>query len=287
MAEKKRQVMEDDWFIKRFLLARGKKVDAAYKMLINTLEWRKEQGFATLPANYFPAELYYVNGMFDYEPDREGNTTIHIRVRYILRCGPLVPHAVKWASKFFYDLDTRLEGSFYTVVIDFADCGLKNAEFDFIRHALNVLKNYIPACLKRILVVDLPLILRFGYGLVRGWIPESGRNILIFLTRAELDTYIDKENLPDYLGGTNKRAYQGMRMVPEGCPSAVEYGLRVGVPLDQCLKVAKVYEPLVKEIGLYELDAGDCLVERVEKEIRCIKEGKPISSLRIPAQATA
>lgn len=255
-------------------------------MIVETLKWRKREAFASLPANSFPAEFYYVNGMFAYEPDKDGNIAIHIRIKYILRCGPLVSHAVKWASKFFYDLDLNTECAFYTVVIDFADCGLKNAEIEFVRHAIFILKNYIPASLKRILLVDLPKVLRFAYGLVKSWIPESGRNVLHFVSRDELLQFFDRPCLPDYLGGTCSRPYQGPKVVPEGCPSAVEYGMRLGISIDQCLKIAKVYEPVVKEIGLYQIGEDD-FVQRVANEIKCIQEGKPLSSLRISAPATA
>lgn len=279
--------MEDDWFVKRFLLARSRKVDAGLNMIIETLKWRKREGFASIPANYFPAEFYYVNGMFSYEPDKHGNVSIHIRIKYVLRCGPLVSHAVKWASKFFYDLDSKTESAFYSVVIDFADCGIQNAEIEFVRHAICILKNYIPASLKRIMLVDLPRVLRFAYSIVKGWIPESGRNVLHFVSRKELLQYYERENLPDYLGGTCSRPYQGPKVVPQGCPSAVEYAIRAGVAPDQCLKIAKIYEPVVKEIGLYQIGDNDDFVTRVEKEIQCLKEGKPLSSLIIPTQATA
>lgn len=278
--------MEDDWFVKRFLLARGRKIEPALNMIVETLKWRKREGFASISPNYFPAEFYHINAMFSYEPDKQGNIAIHIRIKYILRCGPLVAHAVKWASKFFYDLDSHTECAFYTVVIDFADCGIKNAEIEFVRHAISILKNYIPASLKNILLLDLPKVLRFAYGLVKGWIPESGRNVLHFVSRNDLTNFFDPQNLPDYLGGTCTRPYQGPQMVPEGCPSAVEYGYRVGLTVDQCLKVAMIYEPVVKSIGLYQIGEDD-LVVRVAEEIKCLQEGKPLSGLKLSAQATA
>lgn len=244
-------------------------------MILESLEWRRNQGFATLPSNSFPQEFYFVNAMFDYEPDKEGNVTLHIRVRYVLRCGPLVPHAVKWASKFFYDLENRCSSSFFTILIDFSGCGIRNAEFDFVKHAVQVLKNYTPACVKRILLVDLPPILRLGYNFIKSWIPENGRSILKFISRSQLNEYIDQANLPDYLGGTCSRPYQGKQMVPLDCPTAVEYGLACGIPLDQCVKIAKTYEPLVKEIGLYDdLSSETDFAAKVANELKSRAEGK-------------
>ncbi|XP_015791653.1 motile sperm domain-containing protein 2 [Tetranychus urticae] len=268
------RILTDDWYVKRFLIARNRSPGEAFKMIMESLEWRKTQGFATLPANAFPQEFYFVNAMFDYEPDLEGNVTLHIRVRYVLRCGPLVAHAVKWASKFFYDLENRCQSSFFTILIDFSGCGIKNAEFDFVKHAVVVLKNYTPACVKRILIIDLPPILRLGYNFIKSWIPDNGRSILKFISRSQLTEYIDPSNLPDYLGGTCSRPYQGMKVVPEGCPTAVEYGLSCGIPLDQCVKIAKTYEPLVKEIGLYDLSSEADFAAKVESELKSRKEGK-------------
>lgn len=252
--------------------------------MIETLKWIKREDFRRLKSNHFPSEFYTIGVLFDYEPDLEGNFTIYIRVKYILRCGPMVPHAIKWASKFFYDLDVKLQGAFYTVLIDFQGCGVKNAEFEFIWHAINIMRTYLPACLKQILVIDMPKIFKFGWLIVKQLVPESERSLLKFISRQQLFDFIDPKNVPEFLGGSCTRPCQGPLMVPKGCPTAIEYGLSKGVPLDQCLKVAKIYEPIIKEQNLYKMvDKDEDFVSRVESELKCRSEGKPLekSSLTV------
>lgn len=247
--------------------------------MIGTLKWIKQENFRRTEANTFPAEFYFIGALFDYEPDLEGNFTIYIRVKYILRCGPLVPHAISWASKFFYDLDIKLQGAFYTVLIDFQGCGLKNAEFEFIWHAINVMRTYLPACLKQILIIDLPKIFKFGWAIVKKLVPESERSILVFISRPEIFNYIAKENVPDFLGGSCSRPNQGPPMVPEGCPTAIEYGLSKGVPLDQCLKMVKIYEPIIREYNLFQMaDTNGDLIEKVESQFKSLSQGKPLEN---------
>ncbi|XP_074601886.1 motile sperm domain-containing protein 2-like [Brevipalpus obovatus] len=272
--EEIQRVNEDDMFVKRFLLSRKRKVDATVDMMANTLRWVKREGFTRIPLNAFPAEVFLIGALFDYEKDLQNNYTIYIRVCYILRCGYMVPHLIRWASKFFYELDQRVQGSFYAVIIDFADCGLRNCEYEFIYHAINTVRSYLPACVSYILVVDLPKILRYGWNVIKRIVPADQRKLLNFVTRNEIDQYIGKENLPDFLGGTCTRPHKGLPMVPDGCPTAVEYGIRCGIPLEECLKVARVYEPIVKQYGIYDLGEDGDLVALVEKEIKSRKEGK-------------
>lgn len=211
------QVFEDDFFVKRFVLVRRKNADLASEMLANTLRWIKREGFTRIPLNAYPAEVYLIGALFDYEKDLKGNSTVYLRVRYVFRCGFMVPHVIQWASKFFYELDLRNQSAFYAVVIDFGGCGLQNAEYDFIYHAIYILRTYLPACISYILVVDLPRILKCGWHFVKKLVPAEQRSLLRFVSRQQMTQFISKENLPDFMGGTCRRPYNGKVMVPEGC----------------------------------------------------------------------
>lgn len=131
---------------------------------------------------------------------------------------------------------------------------MQNANFDILRFCLEVLRDYFPMSLKYILVVDIPWILKAFWTMVKTWLPRNSKNMIKFTSRAEITNYIAAENLPDFLGGICKRPYQGMKMVPHGSPSALEFGEKVlKLPHEKCVKIWSFYKPYVDEI---ELEAG-------------------------------
>ena len=57
------KIKENDWWIERFVLV-TKTEEAALKMLVKALEWRKTFGVNDLTEDYFPEELYKIGNAF-------------------------------------------------------------------------------------------------------------------------------------------------------------------------------------------------------------------------------
>ena len=71
-----RKVLTDDWYVKRFLLARNRDVNESCQMMMEALKWKKSEGIHDLDGSYFPAEQFKLSSLFVYAPDKEGNITI-------------------------------------------------------------------------------------------------------------------------------------------------------------------------------------------------------------------
>lgn len=72
----------DDWFLSRFLLRQKLDVDQAFIMLKKAMRFNNESLINSIRREDFPAEIYQVGGMFDYERDRKGNVMLYIRVSH-------------------------------------------------------------------------------------------------------------------------------------------------------------------------------------------------------------
>lgn len=252
------QTLIDDWFLKRFLIARRFNLDNAFKMLADTLKWRKRENFRHLEDNAFPSIFYAVGAVFTYEPNLEGQVTIYIRVKYVLKLGEFNTYLKKYATKIFFDLDRDYSSpgskNGVCVVVDFNETGLQNAEFDFIKHAVQITSHYLPFFLRKIIVVDLPWILKFGYHVIKSWIPEAGRNLLIFTNRKNLTDYIAKEKLPYFLEGTCPRPYKGIEMVPKETISLFEFCQKNKIDHKKALCIIELYRPILEAEGVYYKD---------------------------------
>lgn len=244
-----KKIAEDDWFVKRFLIARSRKVDDALSMIIEAFKWRKSEGIRDLKANYFPDDMFKLSQMFVYTKDKEGNLTVYFRVKYIIKIHELVPTMKKFGNYLLYLLDEVTNGNGITAVADFQGTGIQNAEIDLLFYAITTLRNYFPAGINHIIIVDLPWILRACWGMAKSWVPENRRKLVEFITRKQLTDYIEIDNIPDFMGGTCKVPYAGSKVVPIGCPTTYEFCEKVlGLAPKTCEKVSNIYKPYVEAL---------------------------------------
>lgn len=244
------KIRSEDWFVKRFLLARSRKVDEAVAMMFDALKWRKSEDIRNLRPSYFPDDMFKISAMFLYAPDKEGNLTVYFRVRYILRMPELLPTLKKFGNLLLYRVDeATAAGHGITGVADFQGTGLQNADIDLLFYSIQTLRNYFPAGINHILIVDLPWVLRACWGLAKSWLPESKRKMVEFITRKELPNFIDQSNLPDFMGGHCQQAYKGSKVVPHGCPGTRQFCTdQLGLSDKVADKLANMYRPIVEAL---------------------------------------
>jgi len=260
------KVKIDDWFVKRFLLARSKNVEDAVVMMVNSMKWRKNQALRSLSPNFFPDEMYKVAGFFMYAPDKEGNLTVYFRVRYIVKVPEMIAALKMYGSYILYRLDDETGGKAITAVADFQGTGIQNADVDLLFYAISTLRNYFPAGINSILIVDLPWILRACWGVAKAWVPDTRRNLVHFITRKEVTNFIDKKNLPNFMGGNCTIPYCGPKVVPKGSPSFARFAQDVlGLTPKAAEKVTLAYKPTVEAVEAEQAK----IAEHCEEIITC------------------
>ena len=119
------------------------------------------------------------------------------------------------------------------------DCtggGLANSDMDLLTFLVSSLVNYFPKGLSYLLVHELPRLLKPIWYIVKSWVSEDHRQLIKFSNSRTIYEYVDRENLPDFMGGTCKRDY---RAVPENCTT-----------LDQAAKLWGVERQCVKKMLL-------------------------------------
>ncbi|RWS22667.1 Motile sperm domain-containing protein 2-like protein [Leptotrombidium deliense] len=244
------KIMNDDWFVKRFLIARGRNVKNTSKMLIAAMRWRKNEDVRNTTMNMFPAAFHQIGGLFRYRDDKEGNAVIYFRIKYLFRI-PEVSNALKKYGAFImYKLDEDVHNSTakgFTGVIDFAGTGMKNCELGMLRYCITILTQYMPAGVNHILVANLPSILRAFWFTTKGWIPENRRKLVQFVNSETITEFIDSENLPKFLGGTCKQPYRGDEVVPDNCISIMDFAISIGVDVARAKEIHQFYEPYLEE----------------------------------------
>ncbi|XP_074601798.1 motile sperm domain-containing protein 2-like [Brevipalpus obovatus] len=217
----------DDWNVERYLLHCKDDVNTALVMLRESMKWRKSYGVNDLKETDFPREYYTSGSFFSYAPDKKGNEMVYIR-------GKLHRKIAEWSElkkKFFVfkinQLDRRNGGRRYAAFWDCEGAGLCNVDMDVLSFMLSTVSQYFPYGLEYVLIVDLPLVLTTLYNLAKRWVPEYYQRLAIIINRDKVTDHIDRNNLPQYLGGVCK---MDEKYPPPGVVSAQEIEKRNDMP---------------------------------------------------------
>ncbi|XP_053202632.1 motile sperm domain-containing protein 2-like [Panonychus citri] len=245
--EEVEKIKTDDWPVYRFVSINNNNEEKSLQGLIATLRWRKKLGVRTVNENEFPDLIWRVGPLFLYEPDNQGRPTMYSRCKFVMG----VKDISKWEQLFTayqtWRIDEIADGNGWTLILDFADTGIRNADFDLLRFFLNLLMNHFPRGIDNILVINLPFILRMFWGLVKTWIPSDRVDIIKFVDSKSIQEYISLDRLPNFLGGNCTRPYKGYEVCPKGCPDVFEYGTKEsGLPMKRMQEIYKIYEPLLE-----------------------------------------
>lgn len=87
-------------------------------------------------------------------------------------------------------------------------------------HFLTLLREFFPVNLDYVLAINFPWVLTAAWTLAKRLIPPERRDVVMFISHNEIFNYIEKENVPDFLGGTCKREH---KLMPKACQTTVDY----------------------------------------------------------------
>lgn len=244
------KVRRDDWFVKRFLLARNRDVSASLSMMKEALKWRKSEGIRDLQPDYFPEDLFRLSSMFIYAPDREGNVTIYFRPKLVIKHTDMVCTLKKFGNYLLNIVDEETNGAGITVIADFNGAGVQVAEsVDLLFYSISTINSYFPFGISHIVIIDLPFFLRACWYAAKPLVPSNRRKLVDFISTSDITKLVAIENLPDFLGGTCKLPYKGHSVVPPGCPSTYDFARNVlGLSDRAAEKLENCYKPIADEI---------------------------------------
>lgn len=219
--------MNNDFTIRRFLVLNDGKPEAALASLLDAFRWYKKMSFRDMKDDYFPAEVYQVGAVFPYEPDKDGRSTIYVR----MKCSPRIPELVDaikhYVSFLLWKVDQESRERGWVVITDFEGSSFSGWDLDFARYFVIVMRYYFPTGLHLKICVDIGIVWRGLWIVMKDILPKRFSKILIFLPRDKLTKYVANENIPRFIGGTCKRPFNGLAVVPNGAPSGVHFAENV------------------------------------------------------------
>lgn len=251
-----KRMLEDDWTVTRFLLRRRLDPKRTAKLMEECGKFRRQYLMSEIGLWEFPREFHQSGGLFRYKPDRVGNQTLYMRVKMYRRVPEISDVFKTFILCVLEQCDVLNGGRGTAVIFDLTQAGLQNVDLGFLYWLLNSFRNYCPKGVSYILVYNLPWFLSATCKLAMTWLSETNRRSLRFVQGAEIENFIARDQLPDYLGGTCEQPY---RVIPAGSRPAIEVCDRHDLTPAQALKIKDLFkeylnEPYVEEEPEVEVD---------------------------------
>lgn len=140
-----------------------------------------------------------------------------------------------------YQVDDSINGESWSVIFDLTNTGWNNYDIDLLMHFLTLLREYFPVNLDYVLAINFPWVLSAAWALAKRLIPPERRDVVVFIPNTEIFNYIDKENVPDFLGGTCKREH---KLSPKTCQTTVGYLLSQSEPELSSKRIREIVKAL-------------------------------------------
>lgn len=240
----KLKLATDDWYLKRYLLARNRRVNDTLDMLRKTMEWRNEFGIHLSEDSMFPLEFYKIGALFPYENDRKGNLVLFMRIKYHRKITEMVEVEKHFLVHTFEKIDRITNGQGLVILFDCSGAGYANCDVDFLQFLISCATEHAPVGLQYIIVYKLPWVLNTFWSLAKKLLPAYLANRVRFCDENTITEYIDPANLPDFMYGSCKRNY---RWIPPGCPSVFKLANAHGITDAEINKILPQFQPLLDE----------------------------------------
>ena len=234
-----KKVMNEDFFVSRFILFNDNGPVKGLDMLKNCLTWRKQIGLNKFDPLQVPKELYILSPIFIYLPDRKGRNTLYIRGQMSLKF-PILQNRVKESLVYMINKIDSMEKKFgsWSFIVDATGSGFSNVEVELIQFLHDIVSNYYPLATRYTLIYGASGFLRSFSGLLKSY-PS-----IKFVNQKQLFEYISPENVPDFMGGSCTINY---RRIPKGAKTFYELGKDLNLDEKEINNFLKPYLPFMVE----------------------------------------
>lgn len=207
------RVRNEEWQVKRFLLASKDNVDEAFAALCQALQWKKTFGLHDRPDSFYPKEIWELNGIEICGRDKEN----HLVQWEVYRNQRSFKEANLLARQFIAHTIERADRAAgedgFVLVMDVGGAGISNIDMDQIKFKLQTIELY-PSALRAMYVVDLPWILNPIMKVIVSFMSPHIKAIMKYVNRKELIQLIDPQYVMAELGGKRDKRVIPNELLP-------------------------------------------------------------------------
>ncbi|XP_060557960.1 motile sperm domain-containing protein 2-like isoform X2 [Ruditapes philippinarum] len=198
---------EDDAYVASFIRTYETLQEAA-NHLHESLKFRLEYGVNDLKEDNFPQEMWETGAMYYHNHDKDGIPILYIQVKQHVKDPQLLPTIKKW---FAYHLEKQYlkdPESSIVLLFDLDGAGMAQIDMEFVKHIINSFKLYYPKLLEYMLVYEMPWLFSAAWKLIKQMLNAESVKRIKFVTKTNVQEYINKDQLLGHMGGTDPFVYK-------------------------------------------------------------------------------
>ena len=157
------RVNSDDKYVSKFFRHvfdnPGEQTEAAVKMILNTLRWRREMGASHIRESDFSQPVFDKGALFSRNRDKDGKKLLVFSVFKHIKGQIKMEDMKKFFVYYLERLYREEDGDQITLLFDCREAGLKNMDMEFVQFIIGTLKEYYPDPLNYIIVLEMPWVL--------------------------------------------------------------------------------------------------------------------------------
>lgn len=196
-----RRLHTDDVFVTTFFRGPGR-LDEGVDLVHECFRFRKEYEVNDITEGIFEQWLWEKQGLFFHNRTKSGHKILFLRVKLHKKDTSQLPMVKKF---FIYWLEMSFKVQPLEKIVtlfDMTEAGLSNLDMDFIRFILTSFKLYYPTLLEKLLIYEMPWIFNAAWKIIKTWLSAEAVSKIKFVTKSDVHTYIDREQLFPHMGGT-------------------------------------------------------------------------------------
>ncbi|XP_052077844.1 motile sperm domain-containing protein 2-like isoform X1 [Mytilus californianus] len=205
-------IKSNDLYVQQFI-RKTEPLSEAADRLHEALKWRRECGIRDATEESFPRWALERGAIYFHNVDKDGKKLLFVRVKEHKKDASVLPEVKRF---FAYHLETQYNEdphSQITLVFDMADAGLSNLDMDLIKFVITSFKVYYPSLLNVMLIYEMPWLFNAAWKIIKTWLSAEAVKKIKFITRSDAQAYINKDQLLEHMGGTDK--FQFRYLSPE------------------------------------------------------------------------
>ncbi|XP_051564371.1 motile sperm domain-containing protein 2-like [Myxocyprinus asiaticus] len=201
------KLFRDDALAEAYLTWRQFVVEDTLKMIDESLQWRKEFNVNDVTESSIPRWMFESGAVYLHGYDKEGNKLFWFKVKLHIKDTKTVLDKKRYVAFWLERYAKREPGMPLTVVFDMSESGLGNIDMDFVKYIISCFKVYYPKFLSKMIMYDMPWIMNAAWKIVKTWLGPEAISKLKFVSKSDIQMYIDPEHLPPHMGGRDQFKY--------------------------------------------------------------------------------
>ncbi|KAH9507113.1 Motile sperm domain-containing protein 2 [Dermatophagoides farinae] len=207
-----KRIREEEWPIKRFLIANNADENIAFDSMQRTYRWRNKFGIHDRTDQSFPREFWQLSGV-EIIRSINGQFVIIEVLRYQRKCNHLQQLQYQFVAHCLEKVDRIAGENGFIALKDLTNAQHHNINFDLIEFQM-IVSDHFPLGLQQIWLVNCPWIIRPFLPIVVNFLFPKFRQLIHYLQSKQLLDSIDREQIPKTLGGLRENQLMIMDTKP-------------------------------------------------------------------------